>query len=157
MCTLGPDTAAYRELVLVREAMIERWSIGTPAIAAELVRAADLIEAASEGLARAARSGGVPERRAMGLEVALRGAGAGTLAGTTSSPDAAQRAWGESLRALWRRERGPQADLVELYLRCLAVPGRAYVPDEPRLRALVTRLRALATSQPSAFEQRPAR
>jgi hypothetical protein len=93
----------------------------------------------------------------MGLEVATVGPGGGTLVGGTSPVDAAQRAWGESLRALWGRERGRQADLVELYLRCLALPGRAYVPDEPRLRALVERLRVLATIQPAPFEQRPAR
>lgn len=153
----GPDALAYRELVLVREAMIERWSIGTPAIAAELRAEADAIEAASEGLARAARTGGVPERRSMGLEVAMQGAGGGTLAVAAGPVDAAQRAWGESLRALWGRERGAQADLVELYLRCLALPGRAYVPDAPRLRALVERLRVLATAQPAPLEQRPVR
>lgn len=142
---VAPATAerpGYREYVLVGEAMIASWAIGTAEVRAAIDEDARLLAAAADRIDAL--------RAVAGARCEAEGA-AGCPAAELPEGTAEIAAWsGRLIAGPWAGAPAERdALLAELYAACLALPGPAYAPSEARLRAIAERLRALPVEPPS--------
>ncbi len=112
----GDGREAYREYVLCNEAMIESWSVGTDAVAAEIAAEADAMEAAARY-----------------FEV------------NTPPPQRADR-WNAHVALLVWPSVVPASGPKELFEAALAFPNPNYVIEAEQLRSLAKALRATRQS-----------
>lgn len=135
------DAPGFREYVLVQEAMIASWSLGTAEIRAELGAGAALLAGAADK---------IDASRAL---AAARCASEGARdCAAVELPEETEEiaAWSGRLIAGPWAAGPPAADvlLADLYAACLAIPGRPYAPTGAGLRALARRLDERAAQPP---------
>lgn len=135
------ERPGFREYVLVGEAMIASWAIGTEEVRAAIREDAATLAAAADKIdvVRALAAARCEAAGAATCPAAELPEGPGEIAG-----------WSGRLIAGPWAEAPPERDvlLADLYAACLALPGPAYVPTGARLRALAERLRALVEQPP---------